>query len=191
MSLSFSQIKPNHFNLSKVKSIEKNRLITFVNHFIASVISQCNELICVIDSRLNCINRQLNICQANLVILETRLNSIPSLGSVSTQLSSNSAQRKELPSSNRAETQERSDQELDQSQMETKEDKVASEKVKSTESREEGDEETKTEDKIVVDERLVKYQKMLHFGVPLHAVQHKMKADGMDQELINSFDKLQ
>lgn len=79
MSLSISQIKTNHLDLNKVKSIEKNRLIAFMNQFIISFLHQCNEFNYTVDSRLMDINRKLNTCESNLIILESKLTSVSGL----------------------------------------------------------------------------------------------------------------
>lgn len=75
-SLTFS-----HLDLDKVRSIEKNRLIAMFNHFTVSFVKQCNEMQYMVDSRLTDINKKINMCESNLLILETKFASIAGLSS--------------------------------------------------------------------------------------------------------------
>ena len=173
--MSISQIKQNQLDLKKVKPIEQNRLIVFINNFLDTTVSQCNELIYTIDSRLDRVNRKLNICETNLLILESKLNSIPGVASVTSDF---------VPSSSPPQTLQHSERATSEAQ----DPPPLSTPVLTTEPNS-PDAETKPESEAQDDpnaELVAKYRKMLKVGVLLPAVQQKMRSEGLDPSLLNA-----
>ncbi|RWS31111.1 WASH complex subunit CCDC53-like protein [Leptotrombidium deliense] len=176
---SIQQLQQSHVDLCKVSPIEKNRLIAFVNHFVVSVVKHLNYMTNLVDSRLNILNDKLNICHANLVILETKLNSVSGLAAASTPeklqtetqlVSSHSEPTIENPPT-KVEENERNDLKRENNEEVSTEVTV-------------NDEEVRDETDEANNELLSKYYKMMRIGVPLGAVQQKMIAEGLDPTLL-------
>jgi len=78
----FEELQHNHLDLKKVPPLDSNRLVTLINHFVVTVVEQLGQMQATVDARLYELNEKINVCVANLVILESKLNSIPGLSNV-------------------------------------------------------------------------------------------------------------
>ena len=175
--MSITKLEQSHIDLSKLKPLNPNRLVAFVNHMVIRITKELNELVLNVDTRLEQLHVKISQCEANLTILETKLNSIPGL---SYNLTANPTITIPAESANvtvtnhiMANVEAKIDVANDDSQMK-------SETTATGESPEENVEETKPEK----DPRLAKYYKMLQVGVPLPAVHQKMIGEDLDPNLL-------
>ena len=194
------ELSQSQVPLERVAPLNSNRLVTFVNHFIVSIVQQLNELSSAVDSRLYDINNQMIRCNANLVILEMKLNSISGLSSVSSAVPSavpsvinnntDSSKTNDIPlpqtttntDSNSAEDLPQNQVTNDSPKSQTTTDETKPEETEEVNKNEEkAEEETEPEDP-----RIGKYKKMLSLGIPLGAVHHKMIMEGIDPNLLSA-----
>ncbi|XP_054153512.1 WASH complex subunit 3-like [Oppia nitens] len=193
MSSDIKELSHKQISLDKLKPLKSNRLVTFVNHFIVSIVQNLNELSATVDSRLYDLNQQILRCNTNLTILELKLNSIAGLSSASTNTvsasSDSSDQTTDRPLPQITPTYQTNDsQEVVTNSLITNETQESdtngqqsNDGMDSNESHQESQEEEE-----VVDSRLDKYKKMVRLGIPVQAVQQKMLIDGIDPQLIKS-----
>jgi len=77
--MSITKLEQSHIDLYRVRPLNPNRLVAFINHMVIRTTQQLNQLVLTVDTRLERINTKINQCQANLTVLETKLNSVPGL----------------------------------------------------------------------------------------------------------------
>jgi WASH complex subunit CCDC53 len=143
---------------SQVPSIHQKRIVAFVNHFTIQTSVFLNQFITECEHRFIDFETKLKRVEAALAIVEAKLDSIPGLettASPSQQENPKADVIPETPSPPRP-TEER---------------------VESIESAAVG---VAAKDDI----RYKKYFKMVHVGVPASAVKLKMKAEGLDESLL-------
>lgn len=169
------QLQQQQLDFQKVAPLNSNRLVTFINHFIITIVDQLNEFSTVADSKLHQLNNKINICHANLVILEMKLNSISGLSSLPTNSSKLNKEDQEITS------QEQTDVQVTESNTQDNQVEGTTE-VKN--EIEENQEDTKSEEQVEEDPRLAKYRKMFSFGIPLEAIHQKMVLEGVDPNLL-------
>lgn len=183
------ELSQSQVPLEKVAPLQSNRLVTFVNHFIVSIVQQLNELSSVVDSRLFDINNQIVRCNTNLVILEMKLNSISGLTSAAeattgptsepvSQLIAANAINEVSGSPSETIPAHLSGQSPDSTQTERNEENHSNSKKETETDAKEPEQEPE-------DPRLAKYKKMVQLGIPLAAVRQKMSLEGVDPELLS------
>ncbi|XP_022164469.1 WASH complex subunit 3 [Myzus persicae] len=171
--------------LKKVPPMKQRQLVTYINHFITSTVTFLNNFMTHCEAKMMKSEQRLQKISASLCILETKLNSVPELR----ELESSQFQKSEPPSnqlkdnSNNIEvTNEHKKIEatdgLNKSETTDKhgetEDNIISEPVVVDESPSEP----------IVDPTILKYRKMIQFGVPRGAVELKMVNEGLDPKLL-------
>jgi WASH complex subunit CCDC53 len=168
------ELQRQQLDYEKAKPLNSNRLVTFVNHFIVSIVEQLNELSSCVDSRLHSINNKINICHSNLVILEMKLNSISGL---SLPLNPNNNNTNSLPQTQQIDEIQDNNRPTDvviETETETSNEVEESEQI----------DEPKEEEVVEEDPQMAKYRKMLQLGIPLGAVHQKMMTEGVDINLL-------
>ena len=191
------ELSQSQVPLERVAPLHSNRLVTFVNHFIVSIVQQLNELSSVVDSRLFDINNQIVRCNTNLVILEMKLNSISGLSSVSgvvngetsepiattTNTSTSNGPHGQHHPTQTLQTEFHIDNNSEEAADASNNELNKTEPNDMTPVKEESDErESEPEDP-----RLAKYKKMVQLGIPLAAVHQKMSLEGVDTQLLSWF----
>ncbi|KAI1302413.1 hypothetical protein HDE_02578 [Halotydeus destructor] len=172
--MSIKKLEQSHVDLSKVVPLNGNRLVAFINHVVIRVTEQLNDLTVTVDSRLYDLNEKINHCNANLTILETKLNSIPGLGVASAQVTPVKP----------AVVAEQSVPEVSQLMSANE---SASEIIPEKETVAETNSSTAVEEEsepVEEDPGIARYRKMLQVGVPYAALIPKMIADGIDPEIL-------
>ncbi|CAG9857213.1 unnamed protein product [Phyllotreta striolata] len=148
-------------DLTQILPIQQKRTLAFVNHFVMDTVAHLNDLCSACESQLMEFNRKMEKLESALVILESQLASISSLDD-----SEESTSKKVDAVENKPEEVELND---------------ASESI--TEQEEDRDVDVNS-NQAKNDPRLVKFFKMLQFGVPEDAVKLKMRTEGLDPSLL-------
>uniref|UniRef100_A0A4P6D800 Uncharacterized protein n=1 Tax=Rhodnius prolixus TaxID=13249 RepID=A0A4P6D800_RHOPR len=99
---------------------------------------------------------RINKIEAELCLLESKLNSIPELADMKSEAAVSTNKESDV---------------------------ISASSVPSQDSPNES-EETKVREETVLDPRIAKYQKMVQVGVPLEAVKAKMRLEGIDTDLL-------
>lgn len=171
------------YKLDKIQPLENGTLVTFINNGLFAMVEQLNNFACYVESRLVTLNRQIDTCYSNLVILEMKLNSIniPDDKVTTSQAPPNattSSQAEASVSASQTDTSVTKPSPVSETaandQLETKDNNEGGE----TPTNEEADHiEAAQEDH---SEELEKYRKMLKLGVHEGAVRQKMLLEGVD-----------
>jgi len=75
-------------DLTRVEAIQKKRLVTFVNHFIARTASFLNDFAREMDQRMEAMDNRVRNMENALTLVEFKLNSVPELGSEDVEVGS-------------------------------------------------------------------------------------------------------
>ena len=146
---------------SSIEGIQRKRVLKFVNHFVVQMTNFLSNFSQTCDIKLLTLANKLQNLETSLVLLENKLESIPQLTVVHSET-------KPIP------------QTVKETQKEELNDSATLEKV------EKQAEEIK-EEIVLVDPRIKVFEKMLNVGVPEQAVRLKMKSQGLDDHLLDSF----
>ncbi|XP_064487933.1 WASH complex subunit 3-like [Ornithodoros turicata] len=152
---------------TRVAPIQQKRTLAFLNYFIVRTTSFLNHFGSLCDEKLQNLLIRIQRLEASMCILEAKLSSIPGTAQVSKEVHKES-------SSNSAAPQHQVQNGLS---TEVTKDPVP-EKPAEQEQRE-------SENPVSKDPRFAKYFKMLSVGIPLGAVQIKMKSEGVDPDILN------
>uniref|UniRef100_A0A1B6H0H8 WASH complex subunit 3 n=1 Tax=Cuerna arida TaxID=1464854 RepID=A0A1B6H0H8_9HEMI len=158
-------------DLTQVPPIHQKRLLTFVNHFIITTVSFLNKFAQTCESKLLLCDQKMQKLEAELCILEAKLNSIPGLESVGAQQDASAVVAPTVEGS-----------ELPTAVLSTSIPGTTDEQVVENQSAES---ESATPP-AAKDPELARFFKMVQFGVPVPAVKLKMQQEGFDPELLNS-----
>uniref|UniRef100_A0A1B6KWC5 WASH complex subunit 3 n=1 Tax=Graphocephala atropunctata TaxID=36148 RepID=A0A1B6KWC5_9HEMI len=156
-------------DLTQVPPIHQKRLLTFVNHFIITTVSFLNKFAQTCESKLLLCDQKMQKLEAELCILEAKLNSIPGLEAVKAP---QSAAAVVLATSETTESPTTVDSTPGMSEDQGVENQSA-----------ESESGTPPAAK---DPELARFFKMVQFGVPVPAVKLKMKQEGFDPDLLDS-----
>lgn len=143
-------------DLKSVDAIHHKRIVAFVNHFIINTTHFLNRLSCTVESKLFQVDDRIQKLEASIILLESKLSSIPGLDveiPAITETVPQSTEKLEIPNIPEATTE--------QTEVDNKE---PEEPVQA------------------LDENLIKYVKMLQFGVPIPAVKLKMTQEGISPD---------
>ncbi|XP_055916721.1 WASH complex subunit 3 [Eupeodes corollae] len=163
----------NSIDKTQIPPLHQKRILAFVNHFVISSCSFLNDFASKCETKFIEVERKMQKLEASLIIIESKLSSIPSL---------------EEPTQNIETTSKPPLQQ--EIQEETKE---ADTSVAGKDGEDKNDEPpppVETGVKACEDARYKKFFKMLQFGVPIDAVKLKMKAEGVDPTIIDTPNKL-
>ncbi|XP_075216204.1 coiled-coil domain containing 53 isoform X2 [Lycorma delicatula] len=162
-------------SFSEVPQINKKRLLTFLNDFIITTVSFLNNFAQSCESRLHNFEMKMQKLEAELCIIETKLNSIPGLevneveSSTNVNITNLSTTNNVPPSSSQPSgTEDKSSPDVI--------DKVTDIGI-----------ETQSPAATTASQNpeLAKYFKMLQLGVPAQAVKLEMGFDGCDPNLLD------
>ncbi|KAK9507317.1 hypothetical protein O3M35_007201 [Rhynocoris fuscipes] len=148
----------DNLDLQQAPPIHQKRLVTFFNHFIISMVDYLNSFSQSCSYKLFKFEEKISKIEAELRLVESKLNSVPELTIEKNQSSTpiNTQKTTEVNSTT-------SQQPSPSVQPEAAE-----------------EEETKEDHDPVV----IKYMKMVQFGVPVEAVKVKMRLEGVDPSLL-------
>ena len=173
--------------LDKVAPLDNGTLVTFVNNGLYAMIEQLNNFACYVESRMITLNRQIDTCYSNLVILEMKLNSIniPNDHALSQGVSNSTP-----VVTNETEIEPQSggvSSTVHTPVPPPSHDKVDVKETQSNESEDapKGEDVPVEEPQEDMSEELQKYRKMLKFGVHESAVRQKMILEGIDPTRLN------
>ncbi|KAJ9592694.1 hypothetical protein L9F63_015638 [Diploptera punctata] len=151
---------------SQVGAIHQKRTLAFINHFICNTVSFLNKFSCSCELRLEKFEMRLQKLEASLSILEAKLSSLSGLENavVDPQVSDKVEEMEEVDKNSDSVTEIN-----DKSCPEANEMQEESEVEKPT---------------LAQDPQYAKFFKMVHFGVPVQAVQLKMQQEGLDPSVL-------
>lgn len=185
----FHLFREHTCQLDRIDAIENETILTFINHFIATMHEQMMRFATTIESRLVPLQRRLEICQTNLTILEMKLNSID----VPLEQLQALEKVKEAASSEQNRTESHQQPEAHPRTSSATESVNTTNSTTSTTTNEpleapstagsEQNSAESSEPKEEVDEyaeTLALYRKMLKLRIPYDAVVQKMNMDGID-----------
>lgn len=180
------------FQFDKVLPIENGSLVTFVNNYLYSMIGMLNDFCNNVETRLIELNKKIDNCHSNLVILEMKLNSF-----IMVPLNENSISSSEKCSNDKSSTNTNIDENNSVDNMKKSQTILTENKEPKTSNEEDNNYDVannqiseSTEPNVVPsdqndNEQLQIYRKMLKFGVHENAVRQKMLIDGIDPSLLN------
>ncbi|XP_060869558.1 WASH complex subunit 3 isoform X2 [Metopolophium dirhodum] len=165
--------------------MEQRQLVTYINHFITSTVTFLNNFMTHCEAKMMKSEQRLQKISASLCILETKLNSVPELR----ELQSSQFQTSEPPSNQLKDNLHNTEVTDEHNKTEATDGLIKTETT---------DAHGKTEDIIsepaavvdespnepIVDPTILKYRKMIQFGVPRGAVELKMVNEGLDPKLL-------
>ncbi|XP_015116494.1 WASH complex subunit 3 [Diachasma alloeum] len=161
---------------TKVPPIHQKRTVSFINHFVVNTVSFLNKFALNCEERLFEFENKLQRVEASLVILESRLASIPGLDS--TPLERTACDPKNVETDNKLQIEpEKQDVPVDIDEL----DKTI-EEIKVQPEPEVQSPELQPISKHPLYE---KYFKMVNIGVPKPAVKQKMTQEGLDPSLLD------
>ncbi|XP_068151507.1 WASH complex subunit 3 [Drosophila tropicalis] len=153
---------------TQIPPLNQKRILAFVNHFLISTCNFLNEFSMGCETKFVQMERHLQKIEASLVILETKLASIPSDNDNNNETTSTTTPKKEegeLNSSVEEATDETENDEEDSSALNEAAPPVG---VRACE-----------------DTRYRKFFKMLQVGVPAPAVKQKMQTEGLEPQILD------
>lgn len=160
--------------------MEQRQLVTYINHFITSTVTFLNNFMTHCEAKMMKSEQRLQKISASLCILETKLNSVPELQEIQTneppsnQLKDNSHNTEVINELNKTETTDGPIKTVTTDKHGKTEDNIISEPVVVD----------KSPNEPTVDPTILKYRKMIQFGVPRGAVELKMVNEGLDPKLL-------
>ncbi|CAH1407144.1 unnamed protein product [Nezara viridula] len=164
------EVSPN-LDLAQAPPINQKRLVTFINHFLINTVDFLNKFSKHCTHKLFTLDQKINRIEAELCLLESKLNSIP-------EVADSKDVNVELPKPEESEVPKSSEnnEENGQPTEEVKE-KVEIPVVDEVDPPKEAEPENP---------ELLKYRKMIQVGVPLQAVKIKMQIEGLDPNLLDT-----
>uniref|UniRef100_A0A8D8R5B1 WASH complex subunit CCDC53 n=1 Tax=Cacopsylla melanoneura TaxID=428564 RepID=A0A8D8R5B1_9HEMI len=173
-------------DLSKVPPIQQKRIVEFVNNFVISTVQFLDKFANNCEISLQRLDVKLRKVEAELCILEYKLNSVPALKTTSVPnvvapaIPQSPDPPNPVPNPNISSSPATPTQEVAQ------ENNPKEENPADTNSNPHDETDADNKPKEEVPEELKRFYKMIQFGVPVQAVKLKMKAEGFDPELIQS-----
>ncbi|CAD6234438.1 GSCOCG00001925001-RA-CDS [Cotesia congregata] len=170
---------------TKVPPIHQKRTISFINHFIVTTVSFLNKFALTCEEKLYDFENKLQKLEAAVVILESRLASVPGLDIKSPNKDCDKKENEtadKIPVEAAPTTPEAKYPDKDpvgQDEADTKQD------VESTKVEVQNQEVSDNLEPISMHPIYRKYFKMVNFGVPKPAVKIKMKQEGLDPDLLD------
>ncbi|XP_054273016.1 WASH complex subunit 3 isoform X2 [Macrosteles quadrilineatus] len=164
-------------DLNKVPPIHQKRLLTFVNHFIITTVSFLNNFAQTCERKLLYTDRKMQKLEAELCILEAKLNSIPGLEEIKME----EKVQVEVPNAGTDVTEKSSDAKIPPAVGSGDNEPGSSQPVESQSAESES-----ATPSAAKDPALARFFKMIQVGVPLPAVKLKMQQEGLDPNLLDS-----
>lgn len=180
--MSILNYQQSHLDCSKIESINKGQLCDLINNFTITYLDKLKKLMANVDLQLYNLNSKIIACHSNLCILESRIASVPGLEDIKLNDDKNSNVRDERHQMEQTDQVDQADQteQTDSKQIINKEESIDDQQTKSNENETNKTDELNQE----LNQELAKYKRMLSVGVPLAAVQIKMRTEGFDPNLL-------
>ena len=200
MMNNFNLLRNPNFQLNKVSPLDNGTLVTFINNYMYAMIGMFDEFVDHLETKLINLNHRIDNIQANLVILEMKLNSV---NNNSTLLLSNDDSNTTLDDNQSNNNQVITAPEmLDMDKINVQKDDIKVDRTEtlidhqtttthqqqnnnSISSSEIESSTVSDNNQSVDDENLEIYKRMLRFGVNENAVRQKMLIDGVEPSLLN------
>uniref|UniRef100_A0A131XGD4 Coiled-coil domain-containing protein n=1 Tax=Hyalomma excavatum TaxID=257692 RepID=A0A131XGD4_9ACAR len=163
---------------TKVPPIQQKRTLAFLNYFLTRTTSFLNHFATVCDEKLEDLLIRIQRLEASMCILEAKLSSIPGLENVT----ASTAEAKPEAS----EPQSTAEATAGQSQSNGPKTETSAESQKATDSTAQPP--AAPTNTVSKDPRFSKYFKMLNVGIPLGAVQIKMRQENVDPSILDNPD---
>ncbi|KAH7986570.1 hypothetical protein HPB49_025902 [Dermacentor silvarum] len=168
---------------AKVPPIQQKRTLAFLNYFLTRTTSFLNHFATVCDEKLEDLLVRIQRLEASMCILEAKLSSIPGLENVTASATEAKPEANDRQSTTQA-TAEQSQSQQPQANGPTTDTKAEPLKAADTATQPPAAP-TNTVSK---DPRFSKYFKMLNVGIPLGAVQIKMRQENVDPSILDNPD---
>ncbi|CAH4029265.1 unnamed protein product [Pieris brassicae] len=147
-----------NIDYDSMAALQQKRTLAFVNHFILTTVQFLNNFAKQCEHKLMCYENKLEKINASLVLLETRLSSLPEISSPEPSLIK---QQFETNSENTTQAEATTDAE----EKTTEEEKTTDGEEKPTQT---------------IKAEYMRFVKMVHVGVPIQAVKLKASLEGLD-----------
>uniref|UniRef100_A0A1A9WDM0 WASH complex subunit 3 n=1 Tax=Glossina brevipalpis TaxID=37001 RepID=A0A1A9WDM0_9MUSC len=158
-----SEILIQNVDKTQLPALHQKRILAFVNSFLISSCSFLNDFVLKCETKFIELERKLQKVEAALIILETKLASLPDeddkVNTASNEINTNETPEKQLQS-------------------------VCNERPNNKEEEEEEEGKKHQYIKACEHELFKKYFKMMQVGVPAQAVKIKMQAEGIDPNIL-------
>ncbi|XP_066978521.1 WASH complex subunit 3 [Macrobrachium rosenbergii] len=184
-----SSLVTPHVDLSKVEAINQKRTLAFINHWVLHTVGFLNQFSAVCEERLISLNTKLRRADQSLAILEAKLNSVPDLEGVNAPTIESVQPSDNTDSAATTESNSLHNQTLpgllspEASEAQSEESKPHCQEANKEEN--EGPQSLEpVACPVSKDPRFASYFKMLAVGVPLPAVQMKMRNEGLDPSIL-------
>ncbi|XP_050046845.1 WASH complex subunit 3 [Dermacentor andersoni] len=168
---------------TKVPPIQQKRTLAFLNYFLTRTTSFLNHFATVCDEKLEDLLVRIQRLEASMCILEAKLSSIPGLENVTAGATEAKPEANDQQSTTQA-TAGQSQSHQSQANGPTTDTKAEPLQAAATATQPPAAP-TNTVSK---DPRFSKYFKMLNFGIPLGAVQIKMRQENVDPSILDNPD---
>ncbi|KAJ0175872.1 hypothetical protein K1T71_009031 [Dendrolimus kikuchii] len=144
-----------NIDLTKIAAIQQKRTLAFVNHFVMTNVQFLNNFMRNCENKLMLFEQKLEKVNAAMILLESKLSSIPELNTAQTVVVT---QKPEVVPQDVTEDKNQIEEEVQDIQQE----------IQNKESRPEYD----------------RFVKMVQVGVPLQAVKIKVNLEGLDPNVL-------
>ncbi|XP_008556439.1 WASH complex subunit 3 [Microplitis demolitor] len=166
---------------TKVPPIHQKRTVSFINHFIVTTVSFLNKFALTCEEKLYDFENKLQKLEAAVVILESRLSSIPGLDVKSPDKDCEKKENETVDNNNPEKTTN-TNQDVNVSGHDEAD--INEPEPESTQAQVQNQPSDDLEP-ICTHPVYRKYFKMLHVGVVKHAVKLKMAQEGLDPSLLD------
>ncbi|XP_077530333.1 coiled-coil domain containing 53 [Haemaphysalis longicornis] len=172
---------------TKVPPIQQKRTLAFLNYFLTRTTSFLNHFATTCDEKLEDLLIRIQRLEASMCILEAKLSSIPGLENVTTDSAAAKPEAGDSQSAASATPAATSQSQPQQQQLNgpTKQQAEAEQTKPEEAAAQTPAAPTNTVSK---DPRFMKYFKMLNIGIPLGAVQIKMRQENVDPSILDNPD---
>lgn len=163
---------------TKVEAIQQKRIVAFLNHFVTHTAKFLNRFSSVCEEKLEHMSNRIQELEISMNLLEAKLSSVPGLENV-TAPSSGTTIDQTQSSGGQPPPASSSSQPTPGTSSDTSQPQPSAEEVAPPEE---------ASNPVSKDPRYIKFFKMLQFGVPPPAIKTKMRAEGLDPDLLDTPD---
>ncbi|KAJ8730490.1 hypothetical protein PYW08_001903 [Mythimna loreyi] len=156
-------------DLTKIAALQQKRTLAFVNHFVLTNVQFLNNFMKRCEQKLMEFDKKLEKVNAAMVLLETRLSSIPELNTTTATPAEKPSQPTEVSPAKSAEDTPAPVTEVAQDTKEPDAPSQAADVVEGKPARPEYD----------------RFVKMVQVGVPVQAVKLKLQLEGLDPNVLD------
>ncbi|CAG9785872.1 unnamed protein product [Diatraea saccharalis] len=143
-----------NLDLSTIAALQQKRTLAFVNHFVLTTVQFLNNFAKKCEQKLMSFERKLEKVEAAMVLLETRLSSIPEINRITDAKKTDENKEQEYETANELETNNEEIKEINETTQ------------------------------ITLQPEYDRFVKMVQVGVPLQAVKLKVAIEGLDPDVL-------